>query len=64
MISNKTVLDTKRGKNNPSSMFVKPSFAKDPAKKNLERVMFDKSSTDENVGVGAYDVGRYSALGD
>lgn len=37
-INNQTILDTKRGKNNPSSMFQVPKNTQDPQKKRLGRV--------------------------
>jgi len=38
ILSNKVILDTKRGKNNPSAIFVEPKYTRDPSKRKLERV--------------------------
>ena len=39
LINTQTVLQTKRGKNNPSHVFVKPKYTRDPTKKQLDRVI-------------------------
>lgn len=63
-ISNKTILDTKRGKNNPSSVFQKPKNAQDPIKQQLARVYSNEPVPNSRVPVGTYDTQRYNQIGD
>ena len=48
-LNNSTILQTKRGKNNPDHMFVRPKNTKNPSKFNLERLMIDDGSTKSQV---------------
>ena len=63
-INNKTILDTKRGKNNPSSMFQIPRNTQDPGKKRLNRVYSQEPTPNSRVPVGAYEAQKYLQMGD
>lgn len=63
-INNQTILDTKRGKNNPSSMFQLPKNTQDPGRKNLSRIYSNEPVPNSRVPVGAYDTQRYNQMGD
>lgn len=63
-INNQTILDTKRGKNNPSSMFQLPKSTQDPEKKGPVRIYSNEPGVGSRVPVGAYDTQRYNQMGD
>ena len=57
--NNSKIIMTKRGKNNPHHMFVKPVNSRDPAKQKLERVYTDPKMPESSVAIGTYDICKY-----
>lgn len=63
LINDKTILETKRGKNNPSHVFMKPRCTQDPTRQKLDRVIQAQAMPNSNVAVGTYDTDRYQTMG-
>jgi len=61
--NNSKIIMTKRGKNNPHHMFIKPSNTRDPSKQKLERVYTNPKMPESSVAIGTYDICKYQSIG-